>query len=130
MLILFQLTSIHQLQESKEDLQDSIIPESVGSSQPGTASVYFKALLYLPVIDKFIAEMNEQFNLSIILTGIATCSPSSSAFLKFEPFLSHVWDRCSHTRNRSCFVFPINCYSQQPYRHSTIQHLHSCLPAY
>ena len=44
---------------SPAHLQDSIITESVGSCQPSTVSGYFKASLYLPVIDKFIVEINE-----------------------------------------------------------------------
>ena len=67
-------------------LEDTVITESVGSREPMTASSHFKTSLYFPVVDQFIVEMNERFNHSnsIVMKGIATCSPSSSAFLTFE----------------------------------------------
>ena len=99
------------------NLDDSIITDSVGSREPMTTSSHFKTRLYFPVLDQFLVEMNARFNQSnsIILKGIATCSPSSSVFLKFQDmkeFALMVWNRCDNSGNGSCLGFS-SCLPQQ-----------------
>ncbi len=67
-------------------LADSVILESVGSRENESTSECLKIQFYLPVLDKFIIELNHRFDNKnlLIMKGIAACSPSSSTFLSYE----------------------------------------------
>ena len=101
-----------------------------------TASSHFKTSLYFPVVDQFIVEMNERFNHSnsIVMKGITTCSPSSSAFLTFEnmkPF-SFIYgiDVVTLEIEVALFSKSFATLSNSIKTMTELGYLHSCLPAY
>ena len=67
-------------------LSESVLLESTGSRESLSNSEELRINFYLPVIDKFLQELNDRFNNSniLIMKGIAACTPSSSTFLCYE----------------------------------------------
>ncbi len=117
------------------NLDDSIITDSVGSREPMTTSNHFKTGLYFPVLDQFLVEMNARFNQSnsIILKGIATCSPSSSVFLEFQDMKEFALMYGIDVTTLEMEVALVSRVASRNSITTTVdlaRYLHSCLPAY
>lgn len=117
------------------NLDDSIATDSVGSREPMTTSSQYKTRLYFPVLDKFLVEMNARFNHSnsITLKGIATCSPSSSAFLEIQDmkeFALMYGIDVTTLEMEIALVSRVTTLSSITTTVDFGRYLHSCLPAY
>lgn len=62
---------------------NSVVIESVGSREQCSTSQELKVNFFFPVIDRFVAEIEQRFESQNcrIMKGIQACKPSSSTFL-------------------------------------------------
>ena len=67
-------------------MADSVCLESTGFRAEQSTSDELKTVLFFPVLDKFLVELEACFDNKnlIIMNGIAACSPKSNKFLLYE----------------------------------------------